>query len=567
MVGCMRSSIPLLLLAATLAGCTGGTPVAQDPSLTPSSPSPSEADAVAAAVAPGPLDTVEASYQLPDVRIPGLRAPVEVEGHVVGPVGAEGPLPLAVLLHGYTASCWNPQDGSSTTDWPCIDGYEPIPSWRGFDYLQRRLASQGILTVSLSANGVNVMATEMDDDAGAAARAALVAHHLDAWAAGEVAGVEQWPDVDADNVLLVGHSRGGEGVDRATRDRPADAGWTVRGEVLVAPTAFEPGERGAVPVVGMTGYCDGDVGPGSAQRYVDRPADAALLRSAVIVEGANHNFFNAEWVPGDSVVPGAFDDAYLEGGEIEPLCAPDAPTRLTATEQQDVAARILGLAASAFLRGEQAAADVLDGRVAMPTAPGTTARVSAIGRGRTTLAYGEGFTGAGEGAVSVEPCDGISETEDPGDCGAFTGEGVSVHWPAISRDPEVREYLTVTWPRAEGAARLDLVAPVDLSAAAGLSARIALAPEGSPAAFDLALRDASGGTVTLPAGSIEAFPEGELLPSRRWGQQLDVSLAGVTGVDLTRITAISVVPRTPQGRAWIIDVSALPKAPPSTDAP
>jgi hypothetical protein len=108
---------------------------------------------------------------------------------------------------------------------------------------------------------------------------------------------------------------------------------------------------------------------------------------------------------------------------------------------------------------------------------------------------------------------------------------------------------------------------VDLSAAAGLSARIALAPEGSPAAFDLALRDASGGTVTLPAGSIEAFPEGELLPSRRWGQQLDVSLAGVTGVDLTRITAISVVPRTPQGRAWIIDVSALPKAPPSTDAP
>lgn len=560
----MRSCLALVLLAATLAGCSGGSPLAEDGSATPSSAPPSGTDAVAAAVAPGPLDTAEASYQLADLQIPGLREPVEVEGHVVGPVGAEGPLPLAVLLHGYTASCWNPADGSSTTEWPCDDGYEPIPSWRGFDYLQQRLASQGILTVSLSANGVNVMATEMGDDAGAAARAALVARHLDAWAAGEVPGVEQWPEVDADKVLLVGHSRGGEGIDRATRDRPTDAGWTVQGEVLVAPTAFDPGERGAVPLVAMTGYCDGDVGPGAAQRYVDRPADPSLLRSAVIVEGANHNFFNAEWVPGDSEVPGAFDDAYLEGGEIDPLCAPDSPTRLTATEQQDVAARIVGLAAAAFLRGEQAAADVLDGRVSMPTASGMVARVAAVGRGRTSLAYGEGFTGTGEGTVSVEPCDGISETEDPGDCGAFTGEGVSVHWPAASRDPAVRAYLTMRWQRAGGAARLDLPAPLDLSAAAGLSARIALAPEGSPAQFDLTLRDAAGATATLPGGTIEAFPQGELLPSRRWGQQLDASLEGVTGVDLTRITAISLVPRTPQGKAWIIDVSAVPKAPPAT---
>jgi dienelactone hydrolase len=513
---------------------------------------------VAAAVAPGPLDTVATSYELPDLRIAGLRAPVEVEGHVVGPVGAEGPLPLAVLLHGYTASCWNPADGSSTTAWPCGEGSEPIANWRGFDYLQRRLASQGVLTVSLSGNGVNVMATEMGDDAGAAARSELVRHHLDAWAGGAVPGLEAWPEVDVDNVLLMGHSRGGEGVDRATRERPSDAAWTVRGEVLIAPTAFDPGDRGAVPVVAMTGYCDGDVGPGAAQRYVDRTADPALLRTAVIVEGANHNYFNAEWVPGDSVVPGAFDDAYLESGEIEPLCAPDAPTRLTADEQQDVAARILGLAAAAFLRDEAAAADVLDGRVAVPTARGTRVHVAAVGRERTTLTYGAGFTGAGEGAITVEPCDGISETEDPGDCGAFTGEGGAVHWPAAHRDPEVREYLELTWQAAEGAARLDLATPLDLSAAAAISARIALAPEGSPVGFDLALEDAAGGTATLAGGTIEAFPEGELLPSRRWGQQLDVRLGDAAGVDLTRITSVSLVPRSAPGRAWLIDLSALP---------
>jgi dienelactone hydrolase len=557
----MRTALALLLLGAALAGCTGSAPGSGTGSATPPSASPVGVDVVGAAIAPGPLETVEASYRLADLRIPGLRAPVEVEGHVVGPVGADGPLPLAVLLHGYTASCWNSADGSSTTQWPCGDGYQPIPNWRGFDYLQRHLASQGVLTVSLSANGVNVMATDMGDDAGSAARSALVRRHLDAWASGEVPGVTLWSDVDVDNVLLVGHSRGGEGVDRASRERPRDAAWTIRGEVLVAPTAFDPGARGSVPLVAMTGYCDGDVGPGAAQRYVDRAADPALLRSAVIVEGANHNFFNAEWVPGDSAVPGAFDDAYLEGGEVDPLCAPDSPTRLTASEQQDVAVRILGLASAAFLRGEQAAADVLDGRVAVPTAVGTRVRVAATGRGRATLTYGDGFTGTGEGAVAVEPCDGISETEDPGDCGAFTGEGASVHWPAAYRDPVVRQYLEVTWQRAEGAARLDLASPMDLSAAAGIAARIALDPDGSPARFDLAIQDAAGGTASLPGATIEAFPQGPLLPSRRWGQQVNARLEAVTDVDLTRVVTVSLVPRSPRGRAWIIDLSTLPESP------
>ena len=213
-------------------------------------------------------------------------------GQVVGPVGATGDLPLVVLLHGYNASCWNPADGSSTTDWPCTEEYEPIPSWEGFTYLQERLASQGFLTVSLSAHGVNVMASNLGFGAGAAERAALVNHHLDAWASSDVPGMEAWPDVDMDSVLLVGHSRGGEGVDQAVAHRPSSARWSVAGEVLIAPTAFLPAERGFAPVVTLTGYCDGDVGPGAQQRFVDRPADAAMLRSSIILDGANHNFFN-----------------------------------------------------------------------------------------------------------------------------------------------------------------------------------------------------------------------------------------------------------------------------------
>lgn len=567
----MRRRAALLLALALsivppLAGCTqsGDGPT---PSGSPStSASPDAAAIVAAAVAPGPYATRTAGYELADLRVPGLPRPVEVWAHVVGPEGAAGPLPLVVLLHGYNGSCWNPDSGDTTADWPCRQGFQPIPSFRGFEYLQQRLASQGYLTASVSAHGVNVMATNMGDDAGAEARAALVGHHLDAWASGEVTALAEmaaWPEVDMASVMLVGHSRGGEGVDRTVAERDADAAWTVRGEVLIAPTAFEPAARGTVPVVAFTGTCDGDVGPGPGQRYVDRPHDPAVLRSAILLEGANHNFFNAEWVPGTSTVPTDADDVFGEDNRAEPACEPGASTRLTAAEQQDVAARVVGLAAAAFLRGRAPAADVLDGRVALPVAGSARAWVSALGRGRTTLVNGADLTGTAQGPIEVDECNGISETEDPDDCGAFSGEGSSVHWPGAYRDPEVRPYLELSWDRAGGSAQLRLAEPIDLSGAAGVEARIVVAPDGSPAGLDVVVTDADGASAVLPGVELTAFPEGERTPYRRWGQRLFAPLAGASGVDLARVVRVDLTATSPAGHAWLIDLSALPADPPA----
>lgn len=565
----------VVALAGPLAGCTSGSGDRPAPSgSTSASPTaPDPAAAVAAAVSEGSHATATAAYALDDVTIPGLRSAVEVEGHVVGPVGAAGAVPLVVLLHGYQASCWRAEDGSSTTDWPCPPDHEPIPHWMGFTYLQQRLASQGYLTVSLAANGVNVLATQMGDDAGAEARAALVNHHLGAWAAGEIPDVEQWPDVDTSSVMLVGHSRGGEGVDRAVADTPADATWTVRGEVLIGPTGFEIPDRSTVPVVAMTGYCDGDTGPGPGQRYVDRAADPAVLRSSIVVEGANHNFFNSEWVPGASSVPGGYDDAYDEGGEVDALCDPEGPARLSPDEQQDVARRVLGLSAAALLRGDAAAADVLDGRVAVPVAADEVVRVSAAGRGRTTLRNDRDFTGGGTGGMVVVECDGISETEEADDCGRFTGEGGSVHWPGAYRDPVVEQYLELTWQSPGGSAVLDLAEPIDLSDSAGVEARVAVTPEGPPVGFDVVVTDSAGQSATLAAaGLLTPFPDSDRMPSRRWGQRLFAPIAGAGGenagtagvgsVDLSSIEAIALVARTGPGHAWIIDVSALPSSVP-----
>ena len=95
-------------------------------------------------------------------------------------------------------------------------GEKPVPSYLGYDYVQRRLASQGYVTVSISADAINALDFR-DADGGAAARAALVRDHLRAWVG--FADSATHP-ADLSNVVLVGHSRGGEGVNRASL-RPA----------------------------------------------------------------------------------------------------------------------------------------------------------------------------------------------------------------------------------------------------------------------------------------------------------------------------------------------------------
>ena len=237
--------------------------------------------------------------------------------------------------------------------------------------------------------------------------------------------------------------------------------------------------------------------------------------------------------------------------------------RLSASEQQDVALRVVGLAASAFLHGESASADVLDGRTPLDVGGSAVVRVSALGRGRTTLVPGNGLapTVVGSG-MSARLCEGVSETENTKACGYGTGEGQSVHWPDEYRGLRTPPAVDVTWTRTGGRVGLTFTKPLDLRAAAGVEARIAVAPDDSPAAFDLALTDASGASATIRGVlPIEAFPQGEKLPSRRWGQRYYAPLDGVSGVDLSTIVSVGLAPTTGKGHVWVIDVSALPATP------
>ncbi len=130
---------------------------------------------------PGRYRTVTGEYDLAGVRLPEFPADVEMRGVVVAPRGAPGARPLALFVHGRHTVCYRGTDEDVPQEWPCPAGTEPIPSHRGYLRAQQLLASQGYVTVSISANGINGQ-DFLVEDGGAQARSTLVRLHLARWA-------------------------------------------------------------------------------------------------------------------------------------------------------------------------------------------------------------------------------------------------------------------------------------------------------------------------------------------------------------------------------------------------
>ena len=259
-----------------------------------------------AAADPERYEVVSGDYTVTGLRIDGFPARVPVTGHYVVPEGAEGPRPFALFLHGKHTTCYRSSDGAEFSSWPCPQTADPIPSHLGYRYLQRTLAQRGYVTVSVMANGVDGQEDFYASDAGVAARSALVRRHLrlwEDWTTGERPGPDgtDWTGrVDLDRTLLVGHSRGGEGVVRAAVDTLPGDGWRVRGLVLLAPSNNTRQVAPRVPTTVLMGYCDGDLNFWPGQGYFDVARDVVpdpALRSAVSLTGANHAYFNTEWSP------------------------------------------------------------------------------------------------------------------------------------------------------------------------------------------------------------------------------------------------------------------------------
>jgi hypothetical protein len=511
----------------------------------------------------GPYGTITGEYSLPGVKLPDFPAPVEMQAVVVAPKGAPGRRPLALFLHGRHYTCFNGSDENQITgDWPCPAGTQPVPSYRGYLQAQRLLASQGYITVSISANGINGQDFAADDG-GAQARSSLVRLHLADWAdwAGGKRGTapavaKAAPPADMSKVFLMGHSRGGEGVSRAAMDslNPPPAAqdgyhgavrWTIRGLLLIGPTIFGHDPAPDVPSATILPGCDGDVSDLQGQMYADATrgvSSGRALHSALYAIGADHNFFNTEWTPGQAAAP-AFDDFY---GDDDPLCSLGrAPSRLTAAQQQTVGATYIATAARLFVAGDDRARPLLDGSgVRAPSAGSARVLSHAIGAARTAAIIPDTSVQVTNGRI----CSEVTDVEAQACLVAGQGfVGGSPHfvgfWSAV---PEPGRYAVLL--NGTGTATVRPAKPVSLAGAQSLALRLIVPPNSTGNRFGVSVVDTRGHRTSLGDVRVDGVPGTDLTTSY-WAQELRVAvprkLGAVARLELTR--------KGGSGQAWLID--------------
>ena len=206
------------------------------------------------------------------------------------PDGA-GPFPLVLVVHG---------------NHDMRDFSDP-----GYDYLGELLASRGYILASIDENFINGLREEND------ARGWFLLKHVQLFDGfnGD-AGNPFEGRVDMGNVVLIGHSRGGEAVANAAAFNhlsyyPDDAslefdfGYDIQGLISIAPVDGQYLPTGRKVVVEDVSYLtfhgshDGDVTSFHGLRIYDRlefnDPDDFNFKSAVYVYRANHGQWNSVW--------------------------------------------------------------------------------------------------------------------------------------------------------------------------------------------------------------------------------------------------------------------------------
>ncbi|MEO8329313.1 MAG: hypothetical protein ABI586_04835, partial [Candidatus Nanopelagicales bacterium] len=522
---------------------------------------------------PGHYATTTTEYSLPGVSITGLPYDVETQGVVVRPTHTTGPRPLVLFLHGRHSTCYRGgPDGNSSGDWPCRPNWKPIPSYRGYLDAQQLLASQGYVTVSIAANGINGQDYQVSDG-GAQARSELVRHHLDLFDQWNTSGGDPFGSaligaVDLDRVMLVGHSRGGEGVNRAAIDTTTNDPWQIDSQVLIGPTAFGRQTAPGVDTAVLLPFCDGDVSDLQGQQYIDQARDLfgatpdPALRTSVMVMGANHNFFNKEWTPGDAVAP-AWDD----WGGRDGVCGKKSPTRLTPDEQRNVGAVYIASAARAFIRNDPDALALLDGSDVRPASIGdATTLVTALGANRSPLVTFRPRTETRSVNAFALVCRGYRLAPGQPTCAPGVSNWSQPHFLPMygASNAPATSALRMRWRQPSARVKVALPTPVDLTHSSSLDLRVAIHPQSGRAKLGVVIGDGSGHVARLGSQALSALP-GDRQLSKLWAQTLRLPLPEQSHVDLSDIQWMRLVGESREGRVVVLD--AYGREPGISDAP
>lgn len=501
----------------------------------------------------GKYATRSFTYSTSGMKVPGYTAKVETKAHVVMPRDGKGARPVVLLLHGRHSVCYS---GTEIVDeWPCAPGSKAIPSYLGYLDQQKLLASQGYVTVSISANGINAQ-DAMEADGGAGTRADLVRRHLTllaSWNRGTKGprGTERLKGrLKLSRVVTMGHSRGGEGVSRAAIKARAGDPFRIVGQVLVAPTDFATQVAVGIPTTVLLPSCDGDVSDLQGQAYVDRGVGIAAgdhaMRSSVLVVGANHNFFNSEWTPGISKAP-SWDD-----GDDSGTCGSTAKGRLTAKQQRAVGATYVAAAVRAYLTGDASARKLLDGSVVRAASAGPATVLShAVGARRTpVLTADHAAKVTTRGSATAVSCAVAVRADTTQACFGDqpSPHGGGLYGTTMPLDPA----LLVRWT-AKGA-RVRLTDLPDLSHRSSLAMRVALPTQRTTPVFDLVLTDTKGRSAVVKADRAPTRLPAIARVGQAWAQEVRFRLPKRSVVDTAKLARIDLRARSTKGELVVLDV-------------
>jgi hypothetical protein len=334
--------------------------------------------------APGPLAVTREEYNFGDTAFTptNFPGPVELLASVHYPTSLSGgPFPVIVFLHGRHATCF--VGGTALLQWPCTaNNSQPIPSYKGYDYVSEVLASHGYVVVSISANGINARDNQVRD-LGALARAELIQKHLDILngfntTGGAPFGTKFVGKLDMTRIGTMGHSRGGEGVVRHyVLNNSLGSPYGVKAVFPLAPVDFNRPVVNRAALSVLLPYCDGDVSDLQGVHFYDDarynvPGDPAP-KHYVLVMGANHNFYNTIWSP-SSPYPGSADDwlAFVAGGPSDPQCGSVPQNkRLTEAQQRGTGLAYMTAFFRAYVGGETQFVSFLTGDAPPPPSAGT----------------------------------------------------------------------------------------------------------------------------------------------------------------------------------------------------
>ncbi|WP_162641644.1 hypothetical protein [Streptosporangium sp. 'caverna'] len=533
--------------------------------------------------APGPYTVVHDEYNLGDtaITLAGLGGrQAEIRAKVYLPKEATGRLPLVVFQHGRHSSCYNPVTRqTSNSTWPCPAGQQPILSFTGYDGPADVLASHGYAVVSVSANGVNAADNPFSEDRGALARGEIVMRHLDLLAdatkgTGDAKLVELFKDrLDMDDIGLMGHSRGGEGVVKAAllnAGRPKPYG--IKAVLPLAPTDFARATLPNIPMSVFLPYCDGDVSNQQGQHFYDDSLYAfekdEAFRSSLMIMGTNHNFFNTEWTPGVAVAPASDDWS----NRNDPVCGSTAaPGRLTPAEQYAVGTAYIAGFFRLVQGGEHELLPLFDGSGAVPTSAGravvhTVAQAEADKRVDVApfTSPSSSFTvsGAATGVICAGMLDRSPQSGVPTCATRLTTSQAPSWTPATyAGNVTATPVLRFTWTDTTGEVSAPLPAGSwNVNGYDALTFRTAL-DENATGNVDLAVTvvDGRGTTGTVPVSSVSdaltPFPGTASPLPKAWLRTVRVPMSSFGEVDLRDVREVRITGASPTGGVYLGDLA------------